>query len=703
MAISSSPEALWASAVQSLQSGQLPQAEAALRQFVAAKPANAEGHHVLGIVLGQLGRSDEALASFDRALALQPAHASALVNRAQTRISRGDMAAAATDLERAIAAKPDFAPAWSALGSVRRAAGDTAGAEQAYRKAIALKPDFAEGFYNLGLLMQESGRAGEAVAPYRKALQLRPQFAAAHNNLANALLAEGREDDAMVHYQAATRIDPRLGDAFSNLGLLLKGRGDVPGAIAALERAAGLRPDAAPVHDNLGIAYYAAHRYADAEAAHRRALAILPGSTDALNNLGNALGALGRPDEALAAYQSVLDRVPGHADALSNRGLALHEQRRVEEPLACFRQALEAKPDHFDALNNLGYLLQEQGKRREAMEYYRRALQANPRATRAAYNLGLAHLCEMEFGPGWTLHEARFDTIPTTVVRRAFDLPELTVEDLDRGHRVAVWGEQGVGDRLLAATLLPSLLARGTDFVLEVDPRLRAAFARANPAWRMVDTPVANSAFEGCDRYLPSGSLGRILRPDAASFDAQPLSILKADPARREAYRAQLGEPGRRLVAISWRSFQPAARGFVQAKKSAPLESFAKLAQRSDVRLVDVQYGDTADERAAFVAKHGETIRRVEGLDLRNDLEGVLAVIDACDLVVTTSNVTAHLGAALGKPVWLVYLADNPPFYYWVRVGEDRSPWYPSVRIVTGRDLDTWPRLFEAIDERLDA
>jgi len=531
--------------------------------------------------------------------------------------------------------------------------------------------------------MQQAGRPGEALAPYRKALQLRPQFAAAHNNLANALLAEGREDDALSHYEAATRIDPRLGDAFSNLGLLLKTRGDVPGAVAALERAAALRPDLAAVHDNLGIAYYSAHRYIEAEAAHRKALALNPASTDALNNLGNALSAVGRTTEALAAYESVLQRVPGNADALSNMGLLLHEQHRTAEAIESYRKALAAKPDHFDALNNLGYLLQEQGRRREAMDYYRHALQANPRATRAAYNLGLAHLCELEFGPGWALHESRFETIPPTVPRRAFAVPELAEAELDRGHRVAIWGEQGVGDRLLYATLLPSLLARGTGFVLEVDPRLRAAYARANPDWRLIDSPAANAAFEGCDRFIPSGSLGRLLRPTVESFSAQPASILEADPARRESYRRLLGEPGKRLVAISWRSFQPAAR--------------------DDVRLVDVQYGDTAGERAAFVAKHGETIRRVDGLDLRDDLEGVLAVIDACDLVITTSNVTAHFGAALGKPTWLLYLADNPPFPYWARVGEDRSLWYPSLRIVTGRELDDWPRVFERVHERLDA
>ncbi len=94
---------------------------------------------------------------------------------------------------------------------------------------------------------------------------------------------------------------------------------------------------------------------------------------------------------------------------------------------------------------------------------------------------------------------------------------------------------------------------------------------------------------------------------------------------------------------------------------------------------------------------------RLEGLDLFDDLDGVLAAIEACDLVVTTSNVTAHLAGALGKPTWLVYLAANPPFHYWVPLADGQSLWYPSVRVVTGRSLDTWEKAMARIDELLDA
>jgi len=69
--------------------------------------------------------------------------------------------------------------------------------------------------------------------------------------------------------------------------------------------------------------------------------------------------------------------------------------------------------------------------------------------------------------------------------------------------------------------------------------------------------------------------------------------------------------------------------------------------------------------------------------------------------VVTTSNVTAHLAGAVGKQTYLVYLADLPPFHYWVPDADGRCRWYPSVRIVTGRDLGTWPRAIEKVVELL--
>jgi ADP-heptose:LPS heptosyltransferase len=75
-------------------------------------------------------------------------------------------------------------------------------------------------------------------------------------------------------------------------------------------------------------------------------------------------------------------------------------------------------------------------------------------------------------------------------------------------------------------------------------------------------------------------------------------------------------------------------------------------------------------------------LSRIDGLDLFNDLDGVLAAIAACDLVVTTSNVTAHLAGALGREAWLIHAGATPAFLLLDARPDGRSLWYPSVEVI---------------------
>jgi tetratricopeptide (TPR) repeat protein len=696
------PAAAYQKALALCQAGRLSEAEPILKELVTAAPGYVDAVQLLGITISSLGRVDESLAWFDRARDLRPGNATILHNRAQTLFRLGRLAEARAQIEQVLNLRSDLQPAWNLLGSVLGAMGDQAGAQAAHRRALEQAVGDAQAHYNLAVSNHEAGRLDEAMAGYQKALSLNRAFPEALVNLANIFKVRGRIDEALAHYAEALRIDPEFADALSNFGTALRETGRVGEALPLLERAARLKPGSEAIHNNLGIAYFERNRFAEAVESYRRALAIRPTFAEALNNLGNSLSALGRQDEALACYREVIEKAPNMPHAHSNMGVILQERGEVEEAIACYERALAIQPDHHDAINNVGYLLQEQGRRREAMERYARALAVNPAYARAAYNLGLAHLCEFEFGQGWKLHDARYRTVPPIAVARPFAIARFTSADLDQGRRVAVWREQGVGDQLLYSTLVPELEPRVKAFVLEVDARLIAAFKRAHPAWNVVSPEQSGAAFADCDRHASLGTLAEILRPTLASFANQPGSLLAADPARAQAYRERLAAPGARRVGISWRSFQPSARGYVQRKKSAPLEAFGKLSGRADLRLVDLQYGDTAVERETF-AQGGGKLARLDDLDLFNDLDGVLAAIEACDVVVTTSNVTAHLAGVLGKRTLLVYLAANPPFYYWVPGADGRSLWYPSVQIVTGRELDTWEKAFARVAAILGA
>jgi hypothetical protein len=305
-----------------------------------------------------------------------------------------------------------------------------------------------------------------------------------------------------------------------------------------------------------------------------------------------------------------------------------------------------------------------------------------------------------DFRNGWLDYEARWKGGESEAPPRPFTVPAFGENDWGGGHRVALWTEQGLGDELLFSSLATEFAARRQTFTLEVDRRMLAPFGRAHPDWTIVPKEESAAAFAQCDRHLPLASLGRLLRNTRESFERQPRALLAADAARAAAYRARIVKPGERAVGISWRTFQPKRRGYYELTKSAPLACFMPLAAARGLRLVDLQYGDTAAEREAF-AREGGHLERIDDLDLFNDLDGLVALIEACDAVVTTSNVTAHLAGAIGKRTLLVYLGANPPFHYWVPTAKGRSPWYPSVEIVTSPALDTWSRVLGRAQEML--
>jgi len=555
------------------------------------------------------------------------------------------------------AASPAFQ---RALALVR--AGRSAEAEALLRETVIREPDSADAWFLLGSTLASRAEAVEAEAALRRAVSLRPDFQPAWRSLGVLLLKAGRPDEAL---QLAPRLGAQAPDLLNDTGLALFGAG----------------------------------RYAEAEKACRRALAAKPDHLEALNNLGNALVKLGRAAEAIAGYRRVIAAAPNRADVHANFAFALRQLGRLDEALEEYRRSLAIDPRYLDALNHGGFVLQEMGRWDEAAALYRRALEVDPYSSYALYNLSLVSFFRFDFATGWPLYEARLRTDPRITEDRAFAIPRLTASDLGRCRRLAVWQEQGIGDRILYATVLPELEKRGIEFVLETDARLVHAITRAHPGWRVVTPQESAAAFEGCDYHVPVATLAGLLRPSRESFPPDPQRLLAADPARVAAIRNAHAADGRRLVAISWRSSQPAGREALARQKSAPLETFIPLSRRADLSLLDLQYGDTAADREGF-EKSGGRLARVEGLDLFNDLDGVLAAIEASDLVVTTSNVTAHLAGALGRETWLIHSGAHPAFFYWMPGPGGRSLWYPSVEILGAA---SWDDALAEVSRRLEA
>ena len=242
--------------------------------------------------------------------------------------------------------------------------------------------------------------------------------------------------------------------------------------------------------------------------------------------------------------------------------------------------------------------------------------------------------------------------------------------------------------------MVPELAGRAGSVLLQVEPRLVGLFARSFPAARVVGLDHTLHA-EPVDAQVPFGSLGMYFRTGWDAFPRRERGYLQADAARTAQLRERLKQDDRAAVGLSWVSHNPRSG----KSKSARLSDFASILGLANCRFVDLQYGDTRAERQTVERELGVQVERLEDVDNTNDIDGLAALIAACDVVVSVSNTTAHLAGALGTPTWTLVPHGHARFWYWFKEG-DMSPWYPRVRVRRQANDQPWRDLVDTcVDE----
>ncbi len=474
-----------------------------------------------------------------------------------------------------------------------------------------------------------------------------------------ALHQQGQADEAEKLYAKVLKADRRNFDALHLLGLLKHQQG----------------------HRDEGLRLIGA------------ALKIKPNNADALLNYGGILCALQRHEEALGQYERAVALSPQSARALNHQGNVLAVLRRLDEALTCFDRALTLDPRHVNTLVNRAYVLLELGRYVEAIADYERALKLRPDDPDSQQYLAFAEFGMGNFASAWKQYEWRW-RLPNAIVARHGSLPRWNGGDV-HGALLA-WGEQGLGDEIIYTSMMTDLAQRAKSVVLEIDPRMKKLMARSFPGVQVVGRGEPLPL--GVTAQSPLPSLGQHLRHDWESFARPNAAYLVADADLAGRLRARLSPNGEAIIGVSWISKSPAFGEF----KTARLADFESILRRPHSRCVDLQYGDTLAEREAVTQATGITVERLADIDNTNDIDGLAALITACDLVVTVSNSTAHLAGALGTPTLLLLPQSRGRLWYWFNDRND-SPWYPSMRIERQKVGQSWKELIVGASDQVAA
>ena len=170
--------ALLAEASQRIGASDFTGAQAVLSRLLKDDPNVPEAHNLMGVCEVELGALDAAAASFQRAIELKPAYASAHLNLASVLLKQGKQVEATEALRKSLALNPGI---------------------------LANDPNASAMDYLLALDDARQGNQKQAEELLRSAIQLKPDFIAGRIALAKLLLADKQEGAALQQFEASNR------------------------------------------------------------------------------------------------------------------------------------------------------------------------------------------------------------------------------------------------------------------------------------------------------------------------------------------------------------------------------------------------------------------------------------------------------------------------------------------------------------------
>lgn len=434
------------------------------------------------------------------------------------------------------------------------------------------------------------------------------------------------------------------------------------------------------------------------------AMQILQGNPLHVNALTLASYCARRLGATVPAYHyaaSAVREVPTDDATWMNLGAACQDLWLMEDAESAYLQALRYTTSNAHRLSiwlNLAALHIDKGEFSTGEDYVERVLQAIPDHRNALANLGFCQLARRDWANGWKGYAKSIgsDWRPKIVYN---DEPEW---DGTPDKIVALYEDQGLGDALSFASMLPDAIAVSKKVILDCEPKLAGLFKRSFPQARVYptrrETGSSGALWDKDDRHVeasyPLGQIGEFFRTTEESFPGTP--YLVACPVRTEMWDRHFESLGKPVIGIAWTGGVPRTNARF---RQLTLKQLLPVLRAVDAHWVCLQYKDAAKEIAAFRVEHPEIdLVQYPWATLTKDYDDTAALVSSLDRVICMQTAVGHAAAALGVPVTVLV----PKATTWRYGSEGETiPWYRSMRIVRQARHGEWENEIDSVAQRL--
>jgi tetratricopeptide (TPR) repeat protein len=433
--------------------------------------------------------------------------------------------------------------------------------------------------------------------------------------------------------------------------------------------------------NNFGAALLRNNKYTDAIEIYEYGLSIDPNNYDFLVNICNAYQGVGWPEKALKTAMQAIEINPKGFMAYNNLGTALGELMYLSESRQAYLTANNLNSDYLPTIINLAQLEIKFGNHLAGLQHYEKALKhKNITASYVElikYYMSYSLLYLGEINIGWDYYDYGFTPLlPMGTWRsiRKFSQPRWN-GDLQEKKTVLIWREQGLGDEILFSTCLKQLADAGMSVILECDPRLIDIYQRTYPEFKVRPQSVDSFEYPLHDDFelqCPIGSLPRYFRRSLSDFNVDNRRWIPSAAKVENISNRLMPYKNKILVGVCWSS------GKLHASRNmhyTNLYDWKPLLLQPNLQFVNLHYGECEDEIIAVERELGIQILRWNDIDLRNDLEAVIALISLLDCVCTVGTAVAMLSGMTGTTTNLLLQKS------WVLLGQTECyPWFENIK-----------------------
>ncbi|QDC70842.1 tetratricopeptide repeat protein [Candidatus Methylopumilus universalis] len=513
---------------------------------------------------------------------------------------------------------------------------------------------------------------------------------------ANELAIAGRFLEAVEIYRDLADQDTRDFNVKFLLGLAYLQSDQFHNAIKELQDCLEIKPNLLLANHALGCALFMIEEFEASIKSFDLEIEINPTYADAYSDKAYALNELKRFNESLDMAKIAKQLDPFYADPYNAIAASLNEIDQYDEAMENVLRAIDIDRSKPNYTYTLGNIFLNKGELCNALNSYKTALELNPKYEEASFNKSLIYLRLLDFESGWKLYEYRFTTYPKES-RNRFITKDFFGKNIDSLERIFIFKEQGIGDQILYASVFNEIDKKENIIYIEINEKLLPVFNRSFKNLKFVTAKNYPNA-DSYDSTFGIASLPSFFRKNINSFHIDRDSFLLSDIDKTSKYRHRLlsEAPLNKICGLSWYSKNEAIGKY----KTLDLINFKEILEIPGITFVNLQYNSTVEELELFQSTYKVSIKNFNEVDLFNDIDSLCSLIDACDFIVTISNINAHVAGALGKKTFLLAPFSRGRHWYW-HDNLTKSLWYPSVEIFSQNETRDWSVPINEIKENI--